>query len=114
MAGFKSKRSVRSNTIPASVVLETINRRVDRNPNYDEVGVHIDTYSFCQSPIGITTRYTTYDMLRYIRNTSTHCVGSNLYCPQLEKKLSCVSCFDKEDEILKEFLKEGILLFKVK
>ena len=73
--------------------------------------VHIDTYSYCQNPIGVKTLITGLDILSYIQRTSEIDEGY-LYCPELGRKIKYISISSDKDEDWVKLLKEGILLFK--
>ena len=73
--------------------------------------VHIDTYSYCQNPIGVKTLITALDILSYIQGTRGIEEGC-LYCPELGRQIKYISIWSDKDEDWVKLLKEGILLFK--
>lgn len=78
---------------------------------HPKLELHIDTYSYCQNPIGVKTLITALDILEYIKRTSNIDAGY-LYCPELGRQVKYISIWSGEDEAWVKLLKEGILLFK--
>jgi hypothetical protein len=67
--------------------------------------IHINTYSYCQSPVGVKTLFTAADLLKY-KDVEYYV----WYCPELGRNLYPANYW-REQGGFDHLLKEGVLLF---